>query len=54
MDEVYEKKAKIEENFWHQQYDYILKRCIDLGVDTLKKYVKPDQMRKLSRREQTN
>ena len=26
-----EEKAKIEKNFWHHHYDYIVKRCNDLG-----------------------
>ena len=33
------RKEKVEANFWHNHYDYILKRCNDLGINTLKKYV---------------
>ena len=40
-----------ESEFWHKNYDYLLKRSIDLGVGTLHKFV--EQERKLTRREQT-
>ena len=35
VDEVEAQKAKIEENFWHSHYDYLVKRCIDLGPETI-------------------
>ena len=54
MKEVIASQKKIEANFWHNHYDYILKRCNDLGQQTLQKYIKPEEMRNLSRREETN
>lgn len=43
-----------EKKFWHSFYDYIVKRCNDLGTTTLYKYMPEEKMRTLSRREQTS
>lgn len=49
-----EEKLKREAEFWHKNYDYILKRANDLGVETLRKFVTSEDRRHLSRREQTD
>jgi|LauGreDrversion4_2_1035121.scaffolds.fasta_scaffold30018_2 hypothetical protein len=54
VQEVMKKKNKIESCYWYIFYDYIVKRSNDLGQDILKNYIKPELMRELTRREQTD
>jgi hypothetical protein len=46
--------AAKENEYWNMHYDYLLKRTNDLGIDIFKQYIKDEDLRKLSRREQTS
>lgn len=48
-----QEQANKEDEYWHIPYDFLLRRSMDLGIDTLRKYVAPESQRKLTRREET-
>lgn len=54
MTQLKQEKDSREREFWHKNYDYLLKRANDLGVETLRQFVSKEERRSLSRREQTN
>lgn len=54
LDQIHKEQGKAKKAHWHFFHDYIVKRSNDLGLDGIKNFIKPDLMRRLSRREQTD
>jgi hypothetical protein len=54
IDQLREDRLLKEAEFWHLNYDKVLRRANDLGLPTLRKYVGEGEERQMSRREKTD